>query len=335
MKEFNLTEAQIETIKEARYNYEIEQVLAELLGKDRINSIDIEPYLETLVNEKQFLGHSINDMSLSVIIALLNEKYGNLCYLAYRQEGDLPEDHVFYENKWGELLEVCKTKIDAFGEDEEDDTCDSWMGLGSSIQMKFTPFNDKDYSRSFADEAYQNAINTATTTSEIMSMASNHLREEYYQNEDLFDQLAARAFELAKTIYDYSSICFDDNENCLFKDTPYFRQAAVKAAEFRHGQDWAWDQLKAALENEGEDVDEIIKESMQNFDTTRTYKFQKATMVTDIHYYELELSGEMAKLYYEDEDAFWEKFEEEDLEGEWDFVNDRVGDENNTFKIKH
>ena len=54
-----------------------------------------------------------------------------------------------------------------------------------------------------------------------MSLASNHLQEENYENESLFEQLPARAFELAKSIYDYASICFDDNDNCLLFTYPY------------------------------------------------------------------------------------------------------------------
>lgn len=325
-----MTEDQRTTILEACYAYELEAVLAESLNKDEIASIDIEPLLEELVLQRRFLGQSTPELDLDEIIDLINRRYGNLCYLAYYNEEDLPENHTQYAQKWGALLEACRSQLEA------DDAADErgWVMLGASMQMKFTPFVDKGVAREFADRAYAEALKRADSTMAVVQLAANNFDGEYYQNEALMAAAADKAFALAKTFYDYQRFCFDMNDNPRFQSSPHFKEAAIKAAELRLNAEHMWPRLAALFEENDVDVEELLAAALKRFDTTQTYTFRKAETVTDVRYYEMKISGELAKLYQEDEDAFWEHFEDNGMEDDWDFVNDRVGDPDTEYKLR-
>lgn len=58
---------------------------------------------------------------------------------------------------------------------------------------------------------------------------------------------------------------------------------------------------------------------------------RKYVTTTDINVYEVELTDEQLKLYQEDEDQFYEEVMN-DLEFEW--VHDKVGDEDNEYELR-
>jgi hypothetical protein len=322
-----MLDTQVTKITEARYVSELEEVLAETLNRESVSAIDIESHLEDLAHHRQFLGHETSALDPSDVIDILNEKYGKLCYLAYHKEGGVTETCAHYEQKWGALLEVCREKLDA-------DDSHGWTALGASVQMKFTPFTDKESTQQFADEAYTKALGLADNTMAIVQLAANHFSQEHYRNNALMDAAATKAFSLAESFYDYRYFCFAGTEVALFEDTPYFQQAAVKATQLRLTAEHMWPQLVALFEDHDVDVDALIKTSLESFDTTRTYTFRREETITDVRYYELKLSGEMARLYQEDEDAFWERFEDEEMADEWDLVNERVGDPDTIHKLR-
>ena len=58
---------------------------------------------------------------------------------------------------------------------------------------------------------------------------------------------------------------------------------------------------------------------------------RKYVQTTDINVYEVELTDEQVDIYYNDEDRFWDEIAE-DLEWEW--VHDKVGDEDNEYELR-
>ena len=58
---------------------------------------------------------------------------------------------------------------------------------------------------------------------------------------------------------------------------------------------------------------------------------RKYVTTTDINVYEVELTDEQVDIYYNDEDRFWDEIAE-DLEWEW--VHDKVGDEDNEYELR-
>jgi len=58
---------------------------------------------------------------------------------------------------------------------------------------------------------------------------------------------------------------------------------------------------------------------------------RKYVTTTDINVYEVELTQEQWEIYRDDEDRFWDEIAE-DLEWEW--VHDKVGDEDNEYELR-
>lgn len=58
---------------------------------------------------------------------------------------------------------------------------------------------------------------------------------------------------------------------------------------------------------------------------------RKYVTTTDINVYEVELTQEQWEVYRDDEDRFWDEIAE-DLEWEW--VHDKVGDEDNEYELR-
>ena len=59
--------------------------------------------------------------------------------------------------------------------------------------------------------------------------------------------------------------------------------------------------------------------------------FRKYVQTTDINVYEVELTDEQVDIYYNDIDRFYDEVLE-DLEWEW--VHDKVGDEDNEYELR-
>jgi len=62
------------------------------------------------------------------------------------------------------------------------------------------------------------------------------------------------------------------------------------------------------------------------------YILRKIETVTDINFYEVELTEEQAALYKESEEKFWEKFGNE-VEDNMNLVGDKVGDPDNEYEL--
>lgn len=62
------------------------------------------------------------------------------------------------------------------------------------------------------------------------------------------------------------------------------------------------------------------------------YILRKIETVTDINFYELELTAEQAALYKENETEFWSKYGNE-VESNLVLIDDKVGDPDNEYEL--
>ena len=218
------TTEQIEKIGKATWFYHIEQVLGEVLGVEsyRIPSLELEPYLADLVEDRTF-DDIETELPYSEIARTANKIYGNLCYLSqYDQEGKGDKTSVEYSILWADLLKKLQANATT------DDDC--WA-IGESSLERLTPFEDKDEMMAFVHSAYDKAIDLDGKVSSLTVMA-NRLSSEYYNNDELLDKAGKKALSLAETFQDYSSICFNDNEENLFYGE-IFDQALDKVIELK------------------------------------------------------------------------------------------------------
>ena len=220
----NFTTEQINTIGKAWQFYDIEQVLAEVLGVEtyQIPSLEIEPYLEELVEDRTFGGVE-TELSNGAIARAIHKVYGNLCYLSqYDQEGKGDKTSIEYSNLRADLLRELEAKAT---------TNDDYWSIGESSLEKLTPFEDKDEMEAFVHSAYNKAIDLDDDISSLTVMA-NRLSSEYYTNNELLEKAGKKALSLAETFQDYASICFNDNEESLFYGE-IFDQALYKVIELK------------------------------------------------------------------------------------------------------
>ena len=244
------TTEQIDKINKATWFYDIEQVLGEILGVEtyQILSLDKEPYLEELVDNKTF-DEIETDLPYDEIARTLNKIYGNLTYLSYyEREGKGDKTTEEYMTIWGDLLKRIEAKAT---------TDNDYWALGESSLEKFTPFEDKNEMMAFAHSAYEKAIELDTEVSSLTVMA-NRLSSEYYNNDELLEKAGKKALSLAETYRDYASICYNDNDERVFSQK-VFDQAIDKVVELKdQAEDGDIENLILLLEDD-EEIDNIKK----------------------------------------------------------------------------
>jgi hypothetical protein len=269
------TTEQINKIANATWFYDIEQVLAEVLGVEtyQIPSLEKEPYLEELVDNKTFDGIE-TELPYDEIARKINQIYGNLSYLSwYDQEGKGDKTSVEYSNIWADLLKRLEAKAT---------TDNEYWAIGESSLEKFTPFEDKDEMMAFVHSAYEKAIDLDDEISSLTVMA-NRLCSEYYNNDELLDKAGKKALSLAETFRDYSSICFNDNEERVFSQE-VFDQAIDKVVELKEqAEDGDLENLVLLLEDDDDNIDNI-KKLDPNWSPTE--------------YLEIKISGRIPEYYF-------------------------------------
>ena len=269
------TTEQIEKIGKANWFYDIEQVLAEVLGVETYNipSLEKEPYLKELAEDKTFGGIE-TELPYDEVARTANKIYGNLCYLSqYDQEGKGDKTSVEYSILWADLLKKLEAKAN---------TDNEYWAIGESSLERLTPFEDKDEMMAFVHSAYEKAIDLDDDISSLTVMA-NRLNSEYYTNNELLEKAGKRCLELAETFQDYSSICFNDNEENLFSQA-IFEQAVAKAIELR-------DQ---ASEDELEHLVELLADHEDEHDNIK--KLDPTWVPTER--LEIKISGRIPEYYF-------------------------------------
>ena len=269
------TKEQIEKINKATWFYDIEKVLSEVLGVDQyqIPSLEKEPYLKELAEYKTFGGIE-TIIPYDEVARTANKIYGNLCYLShYDQEGKGDKTSSEYSILWADLLKKLEAKAT---------TDNEYWAIGESSLERFTPFEDKDEMIAFVHSAYEKAIELDEDLSSLTVMA-NRLSSEYYNNEELLDKAGKKALSLAETFQDYSSICFNDNEERVFAHE-VFKQAVAKAVELK-------DQ---ASEDELEHLVELLADDEDYHDNIK----QLCPTWVPTEYLEIKISGRIPEYYF-------------------------------------
>lgn len=270
------TTEQIEKIGKATWFYAINVIMGEALGLKPytvVPSLEIEPYLEELVEDRTFGGIE-TELPYDDVARQVNKIYGNLCYLShYDQEGKGDKTSVEYSIIWADLLKRLKAKAT---------TDNDYWAIGESSLEKFTPFEDKDEMMAFVHSAYEKAIELDTEVSSLTVMA-NRLCSEYYNNDELLDKAGKKALALAETFRDYTQICFNDNDERVFSHE-VFEQALAKTIELKDQA--SEDELEHLVELLADDEDEHdnIKKLDPNWSPTE--------------YLEIKISGRIPEYYF-------------------------------------
>ena len=260
--DIKFTTEQINKIANATWFYEIDTVLVEALGLEPytpIPSLEIEPFLEELVENRSFSGIETK-LPYYDITRTVHKIYGNLSYLScYGEEGKGDKTNIEYSNIWADLLKKLETKAT---------NADEYWALGESSLEKFSPFEDKDEMEAFAHLVYEKAIDLDSDIS-CLTVMVNRLESEYYTNTELLEKLGVKVLSLAESFQDYASICFNDNEENLFPEE-VFNQALDKVIELK--EQAPEDELEnlILLLADDEDLHDKIKQLDPNF-TPPTY----------------------------------------------------------------
>jgi len=235
--------------------------------------LEIEPYLEELVEDRTFGGIE-TELPYDDVARQVNKIYGNLTYLShYDQEGKGDKTTTEYMTIWADLLKRLEAKAT---------TDDEYWAIGESSLEKFTPFEDKDEMLAFVHSAYDKAIDLDDDISSLTVMA-NRLDSEYYTNRELLNKAGQRCLELAETFKDYSSICFNDNEESLFSQE-VFEQAVAKAIELRDEADE--DELNHLTEllADHEDEHDNIKKLDPNWSPTERLEIKISGRIPEYYF---------------------------------------------------
>ena len=214
-----MTKENITALTAVTDGYEFQLALEKALNKEQLDALDYEPLLVEMATNNTIEGQVIN-LPLYEIASLVNMHLGNLCYRAYYKEEGISKTNIEYAILWSELV----TKLA-----ERAETATDYCILGSCIQMQFAPFEDRVECEQFANENYYKAIEAMDRVYELVNLVGGHLTEEYYENQELLSKAGEKALEIATTFEDYTTICYDENWNSQFFDTPIYKTAAAKA----------------------------------------------------------------------------------------------------------
>ena len=240
-----LSKEDVTALTETDSGYEFSQSLAKALGKEHVDALDYEPILIEMANENTICGHPIK-LPVFKVAGDVNNIFGELCHRAhYNEEEKITKTSADYQRIWGELVTALAARAE---------TATDYINLACCMQMQFAAFEDRDEGMQFANENYYKAIEMMDNVEELVNLVGGHLKEEYYENEELTEKAGEKALSLASTFQDYALICFDENERCLFEETDIYENAAAKAVELKDQADEdEIDGFKFMLEDVGDE----------------------------------------------------------------------------------
>ena len=214
-----MTQENITVLTALTNGYEFQLALEKALNKEQLDALDYEPLLVEMATNNTIEGQEIN-LPLYEIASMVNMHLGNLCYRAYYKEEGISKTNIEYAILWSELV----TKLAQRAE-----TATDYCVLGSCVQMQFAAFEDRVECEQFANENYYYAIEAMDSVYKLVNLVGGHLTEEYYENQELVTKAGEKALTIATTFDDYTTICYDENWNSPFFDTPIYKTAAAKA----------------------------------------------------------------------------------------------------------
>ena len=165
--------------------YELDEILAKVLNKEEVISLDFLPYLREVIEFGKFCGVELSEdyFDSDQQIEFCNDKMMEILSEAEEKTegyGDTNE----YKEHWGKLLNIASSKSDG-------KSVSYHMHIAQQVNPIFeiTPFTDFGDLRVLADKHFQKAIDHQEIYfSEIKELLSL-LDSENYVNDSLFEKM--------------------------------------------------------------------------------------------------------------------------------------------------
>ena len=185
--------------------YELDEILAKVLNKEEVISLDFLPYLREVIEFGKFCGVELSEdyFDTNQQIEFCNDKMTDIGIEAEAKTegyGDISE----YKEEWGKLLNIASSKSDG-------KSVEYHMHIARQVNPKFkiTPFTDFGDIRVLADKHFQKAIDHPEIYFSDIKELLSLLDGENYVNDSLFEKCLNIGFEHADSFDHYFALCFD------------------------------------------------------------------------------------------------------------------------------
>ena len=185
--------------------YELDEILAKVLNKEEVISLDFLPYLREVIEFGKFCGVELSEdyFDTNQQIEFCNDKMTDIGIEAEAKTegyGDISE----YKEEWGKLLNIASSKSDG-------KSVEYHMHIARQVNPKFkiTPFTDFGDMRVLADKHFQKAIDHPEIYFSDIKELLSLLDGENYVNDSLFEKCLNIGFEHADNFDNYFALCFD------------------------------------------------------------------------------------------------------------------------------
>ena len=185
--------------------YGMDEILAKVLNKEEVISLDFLPYLREVIEFGRFCGVELSEdyFDSDQQIEFCNDKITDILSEAEEKTegyGDINE----YKEEWGKLLNIASSKSDG-------KSVDYHMHIARQVnpQFEITPFIDFGDIRVLADKHFQKAIDHPEIYFSDIKELLSLLDSENYVNDSLFEKCLNRGFEDADNFDSYFALCFN------------------------------------------------------------------------------------------------------------------------------
>lgn len=199
--------------------YELEEILAKVLNKEEVISLDFLPYLREVIEFGKFCGVELSEdyFDTDQQIEFCNDKMTDIGIEAEAKTegyGDISE----YKVEWGKLLNIASSKSDG-------KSVEYHMHIARQVNPKFkiTPFTDFGDIRVLADKHFQKAIDHPEIYFSDIKELLSLLDGENYVNDSLFEKCLSIGFEHANSFDHYFALCFNTEGKQIAKGNNFTR----------------------------------------------------------------------------------------------------------------
>jgi hypothetical protein len=246
--------------------YELDEILAKVLNKEEVISLDFLPYLREVIEFGEFCGVELSEdyFDSDQQIEFCNDKITDILSEAEEKTegyGDINE----YKEEWGKLLNIASSKSDG-------KSIEYHMHIAKQVnpQFEITPFTDFGDLRVLADKHFQKAIDHPEIDFSDIKELLSLLDSENYVNDSLFEKCLNIGFEHANNFDHYFALCFNTDGQQIAKGNNFTKALDGCKANLSDALEYSIDEismLNKFLPTIGYDPLEIPEK-----DTSNNYK---------------------------------------------------------------